>query len=175
MTPESIVTLIEPSPETVSARRRRVNGWELALWILGAVLIAGAIILLNVVAKVLYFPNGNEVGGTEAFALIQASTVVIPGCVTAGFISILLAIAIRAMELNAWRREDRTRAAVSSVPIARSEAVPSEPAPSATAAPATVPTVAPTLAEPKSVPSAAGNTDSGDYRLFMRPPAEKSD
>jgi hypothetical protein len=172
VTPESIVTLIERAPEPASTRRRRVNGWELALWILGAVLIAGGAILLNVVAKVLYFPNGNEVGGTEAFALIQASTVVIPSCVTAGFISILLAIAIRAMELNASRREDRTRAAVSSVPIARSEAVRSEPAaPAATTAPATVPTVA----EPYNVPSAASNTDSGDYRLFMRPPAEKSD
>jgi hypothetical protein len=148
-----------------------VNGWELALWILGAVLIAGAVILLNVVAKVLYFPNGNEVGGTEAFALIQASTVVIPGCVTAGFISIMLAIAIRALELNARRREDRTRAATSSVPIARSEAVQSEAAPVA----ATAPAPARTVAQPNRTAGVARNTDSGDYGLFMRPPAEKSE
>jgi len=149
--------------------RRRVNGWELALWMLGVVLIVGAVILLNVVAKVLYFPSGNQVGGTEAFALIQATSIAIPSLVTAGLIAIMLAIAIHALELNAWRREARTRAA-SSVPIPRSEAVRAEAEPAAATAAAVR-----TIAEPNSVPTVASNTDSGDYRLFMRPPAEKSE
>jgi len=150
--------------------RRRVNGWELALWMLGVVLIVGAVILLNVVAKVLYFPSGNQVGGTEAFALIQATSIAIPSLVTAGLIAIMLAIAIHALELNARRREARTRAA-SSVPIPRSEAVRAEAEPAA----ATPAAAVRTIAEPNSVPTVASNTDSGDYRLFMRPPAEKSE
>lgn len=63
---------------------------------LGAVLIAGAVILLTVVAKALYFPNGSEVSGTETSALIQATFLAIPSFVTAVFFAIMLAIAIRA-------------------------------------------------------------------------------
>jgi hypothetical protein len=137
--------------------RRRVNGWEIALWVLGVTLLLGAIAVGYYFLQYIYAASTDpspQIGFLSAF--FQASSIAMPGLVTGGIACIALAIFARALDVNATRRESARRSAFPSA------------VPSAVAVPSAEP-IAP-LPTPRSAPvTPAESVEPGDYSAFMRP------
>jgi hypothetical protein len=141
---------------------RRVNRSELALWIIGIVLLAASVVLVVGFVKVI-IAQETEVTtastvdhfGVEV-AFEQAANVYTPGVVTGGIVCIALAIFLRGLDLNARRRAaDVVSASPSEAPIP----------------PLTEPAATPT---PVSAPAVQGPPLT-DYSAFMRPPDSSTD
>jgi hypothetical protein len=79
--------------------RRRANGWEIALWVVGILLLGGSGVLVYFFVKLIY---GNSSGQTPDLGLLdaflQASSIYTPGLVTGGILCIALAIFARASD-----------------------------------------------------------------------------
>ena len=158
-------------------RRRRANGWEIALWVLGIVLLLGAVAVGYYFLQYIYAASTSpspDIGFLSAF--FQASSIVMPGLVTGGIVCIALAIFARALDVNARRRLAAVGApaivpsATATPPTASSPAsggptgpVPADPAPGA-------PTSASARQAPPPTPAA-----TTDYSPYMRPPADPPD
>jgi hypothetical protein len=163
MTGQSPVLL---APE-VDARRRRVNGPEIALWIIGILLLAISATLVYGFITLIFNQTSNpgqpqdDVGFFDTW--VQSSTLFSPGLVTGGIVCIALALLLRGLDINARHRDARLvslpvdpgPAQVQSVsqPVAQQaqQAQQAQPAPHATEAPE---------------PTAAASVD---YAAFMRP------
>lgn len=149
-----------------SSPRRRVNGWELALWIAGVVLLASACFFeVSFIAVIVKESNpatiSNNIGPYEAF--YQSAEILVPGVVTGGFLCLALAIAVRALDVNA-----RRRAASLSAPVAVASSMPVEAH--------DAPVAANTQPIPASAPATqAESTAPTDYAVFMRPSENPAD
>ena len=149
-----------PLAADVDAGKRRVNGPELALWIIGIVLlvVAGALVygfIKVVLAEVSNPVQQNDIGFYSVWS--EASSLYTPGLVTAGIVCIALAIFLRGLDINA-RRRDARRTSEAAVPAP----VSAESAASQSAPP-------PTQPQPLPQPPAPATTASNDYSAFMRP------
>jgi hypothetical protein len=145
-----------------SSPRRHVNGWELSLWIAGVVLLASASVFeVSFVAVIIKESNpetiSNNIGPFQAF--YQSAEILVPGVVTGGFLCVALAIAVRALDVNARRRL---------IPVVPAPAVPSTIPDDEIGAPVSERT------EP-AVAAHAESTAPTDYAPFMRPSDERVD
>jgi hypothetical protein len=157
--PPPLLFASEPNPP-----RRRINGWELALWIAGVVLLASACVFeVTFIAVIVRESNpetiSNNIGPYEAF--YQSAEILVPGVVTGGFLCLALAIAVRALDVNA-----RRRGASLSAPVAMAPSVPVE-AHDAPVAANTAPIPAPATQAESTAPT--------DYAVFMRPSENPAD
>ncbi len=141
-----------------SESRRRINGWELALWILGVALIAVATWFTAQLTQmdIDQQNEANASGGISNLGYFQAfyqtAAIAVPGFVTGSIACFALAIFVRALDFNARRRV---------LPVAP-PAIPLE-QPIEPQAPAPTP-AAVELPEARSVP-----TMPSDYSAYMRP------
>ena len=162
--------------EPPSPRRRRRNRWEVALWILGAALIAISLAAAYLVSKQLFATVG--LGDSDADlswrALAEIAYTVLPGFVWAGLTCFVVAIGLRTYEANVARR-----AGVGPSSASGTEAA--EQRPEAPLRPE-----APPLPEATTLPEAlegppsnlgpsrtSGNGSTDDISRFMRPPAAR--
>ncbi|HEY2642676.1 MAG TPA: hypothetical protein VGI56_02885 [Galbitalea sp.] len=139
-----------PLAQEVETGKHRANGWERALWIVGASLLvisAGLVygFVEFVIAQDSSTPSSSDFGGIIAFT--QTSSIYTPALVAAGIVCIALALFSRALDVNA-RQRDALRPIViaPSAPDAGQQVVPPAPA--------------------TPLPTA-----STDYAAFMRPGA----
>ncbi|HEY4270237.1 MAG TPA: hypothetical protein VGM94_18785 [Galbitalea sp.] len=158
----TLLAQAEPRART----HHRPGGWELALWILGVVLLGGTILAAQLVVSRLLDDNGSSAADRSGIAFAQVIYSVLPGAITAGLLCFVLAVALRAFEANVRRR---------SAPLAPAAAAPAAAAP--TTAPATVAgsvEAEPVAAEPSVTHRQQGvaPTATGDYSRFMRPPGD---
>ena len=151
------------------ARRRRVNGPELALWIIGVVLLVVSTVLDYGFIQFIVREQTNTSGGIDLgfdAAFVQASEIYIAPFVTGGILAIALAIALRGLDINARRRDARrSLEAVAPTPIpAESVVSPSQPPPTQT------------QVQPQALtPATATTPPLTDYSAFMRPSDEPAD
>jgi hypothetical protein len=141
------------------ARKRRVNGPELALWIIGIVLLITSGVLTYSFTELILQEQTNNSGGIDLgfdAAFAQSSEIFITPFVTAGIVCIALALFMRGLDLNARRREARF------VP-ATSPGTPIQPLTEPAAD--QVPVAAPAAHIPPVT----------DYSAFMRPSDEPAD
>jgi hypothetical protein len=139
-------------------KRRRPNGWELALWILGAALLGCGVLISRLVVTGLFANDNGSPAARTAVEVAQVLYTTLPGVVTAGLFCFILAIALRAFAgMTAGRR-----------PV---EPLPQSPA-AVVADPVTVPTIAADSAASPRRPQDVAQTATGDYSRFMRPPAD---
>jgi hypothetical protein len=147
------------------ARRRRANGPEIALWIIGIVLLIASGVFTYEFSKLIQAQTVDTNAQTDVsffLAFTQAATIFTPGLVTAGVLCIALALFMRGLDINARRRD----AAMISPQLAPIIPV-AVPGASATPAAAQAP--------PSSPSSAPEPTTPGDYSAFMRPADEPTD
>jgi hypothetical protein len=147
-------------PTEADARRRRVNGPELALWIIGVVLLFASGVLTFYFIKLIQVQTAevNIVQSDLGFfvAFTQSATIFTPGLVTAGVLCIALALFLRGLDINARRREARFE--------------------SATSTQAPTPPLTESAATQTPVPAPAVRTPPlTDYSAFMRPSDEPAD
>lgn len=141
------------------ARKRRVNGPELALWIIGIVLLTGSAVSVYGFIQFILAQSANT-AAQESLGLYvawtEASTLYTPGLVMAGIVCIALALFMRGLDINARRREARLVSASS---------------PGAPIPPLTEPAATPT---PVPAPAVQSRPVT-DYSAFMRPSDEPAD
>jgi hypothetical protein len=143
------------------ARTRRVSRWELALWILGIILVAASVILTYGFTQMVYREQTNDAGGVDLgffAAFEQTSEVFIAPFLTVGLMCIALAIFIRALDVNTRNRGERAPRMTPALAGSSSDAVPVVAESEAPGPPAQVPTTIP-----------------ADYSAFMRPAADTAD
>jgi hypothetical protein len=141
------------------ARKRRVNGPELALWILGVVLLALSGVMTYGFTELILQEQTNTSGGIDLgfdAAFAQSSEIFIAPFVTAGIVSIALALFMRGLDINARHREPRLAPATST-----GAPIPPLTEPAVNQAPVSTPVV---HAPPVT-----------DYSAFMRPSDEPAD
>ena len=148
-------------PAEPDAGRRRVNGWELTLWILGfALLVACTVIAKLSIDNVILESAGR--GQSTADPVFRQEIVIqefassfTPGMVTAGILCIALALFLRAFDVNARRR------------LAMRSGVET---PDAIVSPSLVTAVSPVEPGRPVVPATTpASTTPADYAPFMRP------
>ena len=143
----------------LEASKRRVNGPELALWVLGVVLLVLSGVLTYGFTQLIFREQTNTSGGIELgfdAAFAQSSEIFIAPFVTAGIVSVALAIFLRGLDISARRRGARIVSAnPSGVPI------PPLTVPAATQTPVPAP--------------AARMPPLTDYSAFMRPSDDPTD
>ena len=149
-----------PSAEP-DARRRRVNGWELALWILGLALLAACTVIAkySVDMVILESAGGGQSTTDPVFrqqiVIQEFASIFTPGMVTAGLLCIALALFLRAFDVSARRRQTM-RPAVET--------------PDTSVSPSMVTAVSTVEPERFDIPAAApASTTPADYAPFMRP------
>lgn len=149
-----------------SARKRtRPNGWELALWILGLVLLGSGVVISRLVVTGLFANDNGSPAARTAVEIAQVLYTTLPGVVTAGLFCFILAIALRA-----FAGMSRGRSPVEPLPhsaVATAAAV-AEPV----TAPAAAPTAAPAAAVAARGAQDVAPTAADDYSRFMRPPTD---
>ena len=150
--------------EPVKVRRPR-NRWELSLSVLGAVLLGVGVATVYLISKVL-FTNVGTSSQSDAFwrGIAEILYSILPGVISAALLCFIVAIGLRALEVNVARRPVTLPS--TSAPAVESAPVESAPVESAPAAPA-----APTAREPTELSAATAPSDR-DYSRFMRPPAD---
>ena len=141
---------------------RRVNGWEIALWVIGVVLIGSSGALVYSFVTLVYENVRSQSPADAGFfsAFLQASSIFTPALVTGGIICIALAIFARASDVNATRRQAVRPAALATT--ARLSSVAAE-APEIVTTETSAPAPSAALAEP------GAPAEPHDYRAFMRP------
>jgi hypothetical protein len=151
-------------PGGADAPKRRVNPAELALWILGFVLLLVSVVLVvdfvNVVimqSTEVTTPSSSTSHLDMEIAIEQATTVYTPGLVTGGIVCIALAILLRGLDINARRRN---------LALPSHETVPT-PAPVSPASEVPV--------EQARTPPARVESRTTDYAPFMRPSGDSTD
>lgn len=155
MTDERPVLL---APEA-DASKRRINGWELALWIVGVALLVISGVLSYIFAQLIFAQTPTGQSGTGFIAFAQTSSLYTPGMVTGGIVCIALALFSRALNANARQRD-----ALRPTQVPAAVVPPAAPAPEPSTA-----SVAPQR------PAARAETAFTDYSAFMRPPDEAAD
>jgi hypothetical protein len=154
-------------PVEMDARRRRVNGPELALWFLGLALLVISAVLTYGFAQLIFREQTDTSGGVDLgfeSAFAQSSEVFIAPSVTGAIVCIALAIFLRGLDVNA-RRRDAARAAAILAHAPREEVAVIEPESHfARDAPMTAGRAAASAA-PRPV----------DYSAFMRPSDHPTD
>ena len=90
-------------PATERDVRPRVNRWEIALWVIGAVFVIVSLVFALVIGTYIYGYFSEEPSVSEqAFrTFLQAALQLAPSVLTAGLVSIILAIAVRALRSHA--------------------------------------------------------------------------
>jgi hypothetical protein len=83
----------EPAPGRDA--RPRVSRWEIALWVIGAVLVAAPLVYTAFAASYVYDSTQQALRTVFELGLQMA-----PGVLTAGLMSIILAIVVRALRAN---------------------------------------------------------------------------
>jgi hypothetical protein len=157
MTSQLPVEQFEPD---VDVRTRRMNGWELALWIVGVVLFFGGLTMVVGIVKLLFASVSEPTtNGAPLTVALEAFSIAGPGILTGGIVCLALALFARALDVNS-RRRDESRAVpayVASPSISR----PTEPTP----------------ASPTPMQSARGAQPEAtvDYSAYMRPSNDTPD
>jgi hypothetical protein len=159
MSDQPPVLLSEPD-----VRRHRANGPEIALWIIGVVLLVGSGVLTYFFIELIR-DQTNQTNGPDNLsffvAFTQSATIFTGGLVTAGILCIALALLMRGLDINARRR---------ALPLQSHEVV-AEPIP---AGPAVASPVAPPVA-PIRIPPARVDNVTTDYAAYMRPSDDSTD
>jgi hypothetical protein len=135
-------------------RGSRANGPEIALWLMGVVLLAGSGVLtyffIQLIRDQTTQPNGpDDLSFFVAFT--QSTTIFTGGLVTAGVLCIALALLMRGIDINARRRAVRLQS--------------QEPVPS----PVPVVPAVDSPVQPFRNPVAPVDPGPIDYAAFMRP------
>jgi hypothetical protein len=153
--------LLESEEET--PRTSSVNPFEIALWVLGVLLLSGGIMSLQWVAA-----RSGQVGipGGDGFILSQMIYSLGPAAVTAGLFAIIVSLALRAALSVIARRASAL--ARRSDTAEDTESKSAEPAPSASVAERT-PQLDPLQFAPPQLRSRRREVDHSAYR---RPPSE---
>jgi hypothetical protein len=135
-------------PATGRDARPRVNRWEIALWVIGVVLIVVSLVVEVPTVGYLYGgSNGEQPTWFQAFRpAIETALQLDPGVLTAGLMSIILAIVVRALRVNVKR-------------------------PAIAAAPAPVVEMI-EIVQPSPVPSR--EPAQTDHSMFMRPSEDRA-
>jgi hypothetical protein len=89
----------EPAPGRDA--RPRVNRWEIALWVIGVVFVVVSVVFALVAVSTLYDSTSDGQSISDFQELLQVALQLAPGILTAGLMSIILAIMIRALRANA--------------------------------------------------------------------------
>jgi hypothetical protein len=164
MTQDASPVLLQ-SEHDAATQRRKPNGWELALWIVGALLLLGGGVLIFGFVRSIVGINSNPSPNVLAASdlVLQTSTTLAPAMITGGIVCIALALLARAIDVNALRRE-ATRVPVSANRV-NSDQNPVEPIP-----PTPAPPIRPDA--PVAAPAAEPITD---FTPFMRPSVDARD
>jgi hypothetical protein len=86
-------------PATGRDAHSRVNRSEIALWVIGVVLVVASLVFALLAIEYLYSPS--RPAQMSIFAeLVQVALQLAPGILTAGLVSIILAIMVRALRAN---------------------------------------------------------------------------
>jgi hypothetical protein len=160
MTIEILGTDPEPSPRRP---RSRVSGWEVALWVIGILLIGSGIAIVLGLAQTIDEESTSTFTNTNATPLqvfLQTASVVTPGLLTGGVICVALAIFARVLDAHARNREPPITlgtlgALAPSEELARAAEAAEQPTTSA--------------------PTAGAPTPTTDYSPFMRPSGDPTD
>lgn len=154
----------EPDPP----RRSSINPFEIALWVLGVVLLVGGLVSLQ--WSVGRF--GQNTGpASEGFIASQMAYVLAPAAVTAGLFAIVVSLALRAVLLVVARARQASAGAVAAVDSRGADNAETEPAESSQPAPAAgrAPQLDPLQFAPPQLRSRRREVDHSAYR---RPPAD---
>ena len=139
-------------------RRHRANGPEIALWIMGVMLLAGSGVLTYFFIQLVRDQTNQTTGPDDLsffVAFTQSATIFTGGLVTAGILCIALALLMRGLDINARRR---------ALPSPSHEVVAAQ----SPAGPAVVSPVEPPVG-PARIPPAQVGAGTTDYAPFMRP------
>jgi hypothetical protein len=132
-------------PATGRDARPRVNRGEIALWVIGAVLVA--VSLAIVIDAMEYLSSPNRSGQPSVFdELVQIAMQLAPSVLTAGLVSIILAIVVRALRANV------THPAIAAAPSPVVEVI--------------------EIVQPSPMP--AREPAQTDHSLFMRPSKDRA-
>jgi hypothetical protein len=90
----------EPAPQWDA--RPRVSRWEIALWVIGVVLVVVSLAFAALVGGYIYGDFSGEPTASEQAVrgMLEAALQLSPGILTAGLMSIILAIVVRALRAN---------------------------------------------------------------------------
>jgi hypothetical protein len=138
-------------------RGRRLSGWELALWIMGALLMVASIVSVRLVVTQLFNDPSGSPASTDVVAreIAEVTYTTLPGLLTASLLCFIVAVALRAQAANTRRFADAVAAATGSTVVTATSAPVAQPSP---AAPPVTPQ-APQRPQPADT----------DYSRFMRP------
>jgi hypothetical protein len=157
MTSQLPVEQFEPD---VDVRTRRMNGWELALWIVGVVLFFGGLtMVVGIVKLLLASVSEPTTNGAPLTVALEAFSIAGPGILTGGIVCLALALFSRALDVNS-RRRDESRATAASV-ASPSISSPAESTPA-------------TKTPPPSARSGQPEVPV-DYSAYMRPSGDSPD
>jgi hypothetical protein len=132
-------------PATERDARPRVSRWEIALWVIGVVFVVLSLVFAFLAIEYLYSSSG-PVEQSISLQLLQIAVQLSPSVLTAGLMSIILAIVVRALRANVRH-------------------------PAIAAAPAPVVEMI-EIVQPSPVPSRA--PAQTDHSLFMRPSEDRA-
>jgi hypothetical protein len=132
-------------PATERDARQRVSRWEIALWVIGVVFVVLSLVFAFLAIQYLYSSSG-PVEQSISVQLLQIALQLSPSVLTAGLMSIILAIVVRALRANV---KHPVIAAASSPVVETIEIV-----------------------QPSPVPSRA--PAQTDHSLFMRPSEDRA-
>ncbi len=150
---------------TAQRRRRRPNGWELALWVLGVVLLVASYLSAQLVVAQLFSStdSGNGEADLAARGTVELLYTLLPGLFTAALFCFIGAIGLRAHEANVARRP----VIVAPTTTSRPEQPTSSEAPASPASPESLESPVVDRRQERQTPTA-----EDDYSRFMRPPAD---
>jgi hypothetical protein len=123
----------------------RVNRWEIALWVIGVVFVVLSLVFGFLAIEYLYSSSG-PVEQSISDQLVQIALQLSPSVLTAGLMSIILAIVVRALRANV------RHPSIAAAPVPVVETI--------------------EIVQPSPVPSRA--TAKTDQSLFMRPSEDRA-
>lgn len=117
------MSAIDADAETVERRQSGVNPFEVVLWVMSIVFVVGGVLSVQWASRQQSLANGGyycDADGncTERYDVVLAQTIfmVAPAVVAAGLIAVVVAVALRALALNARRLAASTSPAASPSP-----------------------------------------------------------
>jgi hypothetical protein len=162
----------DQAPVITRLRSLRPNGWEVALWAIAVVLVAGSI-QLNLYATQHLYSTGMS-SNPDEWIYLQSAVLLSPASLSAGLLSAIIAVAVRAFGSAATSRAtiDAEAAAAAGTADVLNTAAAAGAAAGAAAASAYAPvatTTTPPMSPYPSVPEAAATTGTVSPASFARP------